>query len=172
MVLLLDQLPRNCYRGDEAAQVFSFFDPLARDVANAAIDQGVPDSNPEIRWVLCYRMWFYVPMMHSEDLPTHERAIVEYERLAADVESLITEPEVEGQNEHRQRAARLMAGNPEKARAMMKQQVDVEKQHADIIRQFGRYPHRNKALKREPTTEELEYLANGGETFGGGSEKK
>ncbi len=34
--------------------------------------------------------------------------------------------------------------------------------HRDIVRRFGRFPHRNKILGRESTPEEKEYLDNGG----------
>ena len=34
--------------------------------------------------------------------------------------------------------------------------------HRDVIRRFGRFPHRNAALGRETTHEERDYLANGG----------
>ncbi|QSX78960.1 DUF924 family protein [Agrilutibacter solisilvae] len=34
--------------------------------------------------------------------------------------------------------------------------------HHDIIRRFGRFPHRNAALGRESTREEREFLAQGG----------
>lgn len=34
--------------------------------------------------------------------------------------------------------------------------------HADIIRRFGRFPHRNEALGRVSTPEELAFLATGG----------
>lgn len=33
-----------------------------------------------------------------------------------------------------------------------------EKKHAEIIERFGRYPHRNKALGRESTQEELQFM--------------
>jgi uncharacterized protein (DUF924 family) len=35
-------------------------------------------------------------------------------------------------------------------------------EHRDIIARFGRFPHRNATLGREPTAEELEFLAAGG----------
>jgi uncharacterized protein (DUF924 family) len=35
-------------------------------------------------------------------------------------------------------------------------------QHRDIVRCFGRFPHRNQILDRPSTREETEYLANGG----------
>jgi len=31
----------------------------------------------------------------------------------------------------------------------------------DVIRRFGRHPHRNEALGRQSTPEEIEYLARG-----------
>ena len=34
--------------------------------------------------------------------------------------------------------------------------------HADLIARFGRFPHRNAALGRESTQEEIDYLADGG----------
>lgn len=40
--------------------------------------------------------------------------------------------------------------------------------HADIVEKYGRFPHRNKVLKRENTPEEDEYLAGDGPTFGQG----
>jgi uncharacterized protein (DUF924 family) len=38
--------------------------------------------------------------------------------------------------------------------------------HREVIRQFGRFPHRNAVLGRFSTKEELTYLRSGGETFG------
>jgi uncharacterized protein (DUF924 family) len=40
--------------------------------------------------------------------------------------------------------------------------------HADIVDQFGRFPHRNKVLGRPNTPEEDEYLAGDAPTFGQG----
>ncbi len=34
--------------------------------------------------------------------------------------------------------------------------------HADIIRRFGRFPHRNGVLRRESTAEERDFLSGGG----------
>jgi uncharacterized protein (DUF924 family) len=35
-------------------------------------------------------------------------------------------------------------------------------QHADIIRRFGRFPHRNVVLGRSTTPDEQAFLDNGG----------
>jgi uncharacterized protein (DUF924 family) len=37
--------------------------------------------------------------------------------------------------------------------------------HRDIIRRFGRFPHRNRILGRESTPEELEFLKQPGSSF-------
>ena len=38
--------------------------------------------------------------------------------------------------------------------------ISFAEHHREIIRQFGRFPHRNKILGRENTEEEIEYLAS------------
>ena len=34
------------------------------------------------------------------------------------------------------------------------------KKHTDVVERFGRYPHRNRAMGREDTAEEAEWLAD------------
>lgn len=51
----------------------------------------------------------------------------------------------------------LFAGNPE--------QLKYAVEHRDIIARFGRFPHRNRALGRESTTPEIEFL-KGHEGYG------
>ena len=55
---------------------------------------------------------------------------------------------------HRRRDARL-------ARLRLDDLMHAE-HHRDIVRRFGRFPHRNVILGRESTAEELHYLENGG----------
>jgi uncharacterized protein (DUF924 family) len=43
-----------------------------------------------------------------------------------------------------------------------KEYLQYAELHRDIIRRFGRFPHRNAVLGRMPTPEELDYLAEGG----------
>ncbi|WP_441233559.1 DUF924 family protein [Bradyrhizobium sp. 930_D9_N1_4] len=61
LVIVLDQFPRNMFRGTR--QAFAS-DALARDVARRAIDRGV---NKRIDPVLLE--FLYMPFMHSEHLP-------------------------------------------------------------------------------------------------------
>lgn len=46
-----------------------------------------------------------------------------------------------------------------------KENMDFELRHKAIIDRFGRYPHRNAALGRSSTTEELEFLRQPGSSF-------
>ncbi|EPJ49217.1 MAG: hypothetical protein OFPII_01970 [Osedax symbiont Rs1] len=43
--------------------------------------------------------------------------------------------------------------------------INSAKQHYDIIKRFGRYPHRNQLLWRESTPEEMEFLEQPGAGF-------
>ncbi|MQY41616.1 DUF924 family protein [Epibacterium sp. SM1969] len=66
-LILTDQLPRNMFRGD--ARAFET-DGLARAVAKAALDK---------KWDLKIdepaRQFFYLPLMHSENLVDQERCV-------------------------------------------------------------------------------------------------
>ena len=43
--------------------------------------------------------------------------------------------------------------------------VDWAKRHADVVRRFGRFPHRNAILGRESTAAEIEFLHQPGSRF-------
>jgi uncharacterized protein (DUF924 family) len=60
LILLLDQLPRNLFRGSPLAYAS---DPLARQVARQAIAAGFDPALPPV-----WRWFFYLPFEHSEDL--------------------------------------------------------------------------------------------------------
>jgi len=51
---------------------------------------------------------------------------------------------------------RLFQGNPN---------LEWARKHWEIVRRFGRFPHRNAALGRESTREELEFLEQPGSGF-------
>ena len=116
--ILLDQFPRNCFRG--SAHAFAT-DGLARHYAMRAIEEGLDrELTPQLR------VFLYLPFEHSENPQDQDRSVAMFEGLG-DLEYL--------------RFAEL---------------------HRDIIRRFGRFPHRNAALGRIPTPEELHFLAEGG----------
>ncbi|MBN8910757.1 MAG: DUF924 family protein [Rhizobiales bacterium] len=117
LVLLLDQFPRNCFRG--TARMFAT-DALARRLASAAIAAGHDTAvEPDLR------VFFYLPFEHSEDLADQERSVALSQPLS----------------EEYRKYAEL---------------------HRDIIRRFGRFPHRNAILGRTSTPEEQQFLDDGG----------
>jgi uncharacterized protein (DUF924 family) len=118
--ILLDQFPRNMFRGDGRA--FST-DAVALAAAKMAIGRGW-----DLRIDSPARQFFYLPLMHSESLSDQDRCV-------------------------RLMTARLadQPGNLLHARA-----------HREVIRRFGRFPHRNEALKRRTTASEAAFLEEGG----------
>lgn len=74
--ILLDQLPRNVYRGNAHAYAT---DPLARHFALAAIDAGLDQQiEPGLR------QFCYMSLMHSEDLDLQRRCVALFETLGGD----------------------------------------------------------------------------------------
>jgi uncharacterized protein (DUF924 family) len=118
LVILLDQFPRNMFRGDPRA--FSS-DAQALEVAHRALAHGA-DKRIEAPLL----QFLYLPFMHSENL-TDQLRCVELFRTTADTENL-----------------------------------HYAEEHADIVRRFGRFPHRNRVLGRTTTPEEQAFLDGGG----------
>ena len=118
LVIVLDQFPRNMFRG--SPRTFAT-DPLALAVAKRALAR---DFDRPLE--LARRNFFYLPFQHSENLADQEQG-VELSRRNSDAEAL--------------KWAEL---------------------HADIIRRFGRFPHRNAVLGRATTPEEQAFLDGGG----------
>ncbi|KAJ5778230.1 hypothetical protein N7520_001476 [Penicillium odoratum] len=164
LLILLDQVPRNCYRGRESKQVFTRFDPLASEIALKAIELGIPTRSP-VRYRLSYRFWFHLPLMHSEDVNVHHRAVKVHEETARDVEEFL-EMDSRALGEDERDCFDVLVQNKDSLRAWLANTLDYEKRHLVIVERFGRYPHRNEALGRVSTEDEVEYLENGGETFG------
>jgi uncharacterized protein (DUF924 family) len=73
LVILLDQFPRNMFRG--SARAFAT-DPLARDVASRAIASGFDQATDATM-----RPFFYLPFMHSEKAADQHRCVALYEAL-------------------------------------------------------------------------------------------
>ena len=118
LLILLDQFPRNMFRGE--ARAFAT-DPLARAITAGAIVRGFDSQVPKEM-----RNFFYLPFEHSEDLADQERGIA-LNKASGDEENL--------------------------------KWAEI---HADIIRRFGRFPHRNAVLGRTTTPDEQAFLDSGG----------
>lgn len=73
LVLLLDQIPRNVFRGSAHAYAT---DPMAHAVAERAIGHG---HDMQVEAPL--RTFFYLPFMHSEAMLDQQRAVELYQSL-------------------------------------------------------------------------------------------
>jgi uncharacterized protein (DUF924 family) len=125
LILLLDQMPRNLYRGTPAAFAC---DPGARGIARAALERGFDQMVLPIR-----RLFFYLPFEHSEELADQERSLLLYV---------------------------AMPRSPDYER-----HLDSARRHHDIVKRFGRFPHRNRALGRATTDAEEAFLREPGSSF-------
>jgi uncharacterized protein (DUF924 family) len=132
LTLLLDQFPRNVWRG--TARAFAG-DSLALAAAREAVAAGFLQ-----RLELAQRAFLILPFEHSESL-------------------------VE-QHESMRLFTLLQTSAPDPWRPLFDGYLDYARQHFEIIQQFDRFPHRNRALGREPTAKELAWLEGGGASFG------
>lgn len=114
LVIVLDQVPLNIYRGD--ALCFST-EAKSREIANLAIERDLAADLTDEQ-----KAFLYMPFMHSEALADQDKSVALFE------------------------AAGLV------------ENLKFAKHHRDIVRRFGRFPHRNKILGRPSTEEEQAYL--------------
>lgn len=85
------------------------------------------------------RSFFYLPLEHAEDPALQALSVECYERLAAAV--------------------------PDRWRKDYASFLDYARRHRDVIERFGRFPHRNAALGRPSTPEEIDFLKQAGSSF-------
>jgi uncharacterized protein (DUF924 family) len=74
LVLLLDQFPRNLYRGQPASFAA---DPKALSLALHCLEQGFDQKLPPI-----FRVFLYLPLEHAEDLERQEQCVALFQELA------------------------------------------------------------------------------------------
>lgn len=134
LIVLCDQIPRNVHRGTPRAFAT---DSIALHTTLLGLARGdhVGLTVPE-------RLFFLMPLMHSESLAIHDVARQEFGAVVAEAE----------------RSAPGTLGYAKGA-------LDYEDKHRVILQRFGRYPHRNAILGRASTAEELEFLKQPGSSF-------
>jgi len=120
-VIVLDQFPRNMFRG--TARAFAT-DAKALKIAEAAVAQGF-----DCELAKDGRMFLYLPFEHAESGPAQVRSVA------------------------------LTAGLGDPALTKWAEA------HKAIVDRFGRFPHRNAALGRFSTPEEIEFLKQPGSSF-------
>jgi len=132
LIILLDQFPRQMYRG--TTQAFAY-DPAALALTLSGMQLAADGALN-----LVERLFFYMPLQHAEATEVQDESVSAYRRLVAEA--------------------------PAELRSTFEESLQYAEEHREIIRQFGRFPHRNKILGRESTPEETAFLAQAGRTFG------
>lgn len=124
LIILFDQFTRNIYRDD--AKAFAY-DNKALDLALQGIalehDRNLP---------LIERVFFYLPLEHSESLTVQKQSVAAFQSLLAI--SLF------------------------ETRELYENFLAYAVKHYEVIKQFGRFPSRNAALGRESTIAEQDFL--------------
>jgi uncharacterized protein (DUF924 family) len=131
LILLLDQFPRNIYRG--TARAFAY-DAQALGLAISGMQSGADAALNPVE-----RMFFYMPLQHSEVREVQDESVAAYRRLVMEAPDSLKE---------------IFAGT-----------LEYAERHRDLIERFGRFPHRNEVLGRASTKEEDAYLREGGDNF-------
>ena len=124
LIIVLDQFSRNAYRGSPLAYAQ---DQKALKLAVEGIEAGM-----DRELTFGERVFFWMPIAHSEDLALQDMSVRHAEEEAADA--------------------------PPHLRAEMEFGISQARGARDVIARFGRHPHRNEILGRTSTPEELEYL--------------
>jgi uncharacterized protein (DUF924 family) len=135
LIILLDQLSRNVFRG--LAEAYAA-DPQAREIAHGMIAAGF-----DLLLTRVERMFVYLPFEHSETLADQDYSVRLYDA----------------------RAFETVAKTPPEEEPVGTEGADHAHRHRDVIRRFGRFPHRNAVLGRINTPEEEAYLAQPGAGF-------
>ena len=132
LILLLDQFPRHIYRGTRRAFAS---DEKALSLTLSGVQSGADAALDRIE-----RLFFYMPLQHSESLEVQDESVAAFRRLLGETADELA---------------------PQLAEALESAQA-----HRSIIERFGRFPHRNRALGRVSTKEEREFLASETHAFG------
>jgi uncharacterized protein (DUF924 family) len=144
LVILLDQIPRNIFRSQSTLPLaYNHCDRLAQALVRGSMAlTPSPVAFPPYMKRPAIQSWILMPLLHSEDLSSHDL----WNLLAADMDAMVP-------------------AHDQGAKMYVEQGRKAWEMHVDPIRKFGRYPHRNACLGRESSAEEKEWLSKG-ETFG------
>jgi len=132
LIVLLDQFPRNIFRGTSKAFAY---DAQALGLALSGMNSGADAALDPAQ-----RIFFYMPLQHAESLEVQDESVAAYRRLVGE--------------------------SPEALRGAFEACLKYAEAHRDVIRKFGRFPHRNRVLGRANTPDEDIYLSGAADRYG------
>ncbi len=137
LIIVLDQMSRNLFRDDPETYAA---DPKALALAVEGLELGHDRALRPLE-----RVFFYMPLEHSEERALQARNVTLFEALASDVAA---EP---GVDDARKRS--------------FDNYLDFAIRHRDVVDRFGRFPHRNTILGRSSSPEEQTFLTQPNSSF-------
>jgi uncharacterized protein (DUF924 family) len=141
--ILLDQFPRNLFRGPAQAIVYTHYDRLSRALAAQIRSRGLIEC---FAVTPVWQYWCYLCLEHSESLTDHEL-------FHSALEKMLETSKAAGDE--------IGSKFVERARYF-------EEKHFQPLKQFGRFPWRNKWVGRGITEAEKRWLDERGDTSGTG----
>ncbi|MEM7253031.1 MAG: DUF924 family protein [Pseudomonadota bacterium] len=112
----------------------------AGDALALDIAKSAVESAADRQLSMVGRIFLYHPFHHSESAVDQDQAVSLFEALATTCDP--------------------------QWREHIEKHLDAVRRHADIVRQFGRFPHRNRVLGRSSTPGEVAYLEGSPDSFG------
>ncbi|KAI9689640.1 MAG: hypothetical protein M1820_010138 [Bogoriella megaspora] len=143
--ILLDQFPRNLYRGSSQGIVYTHYDRLSRAVAGQIRARGLGYAQC-LADAPVWRLWFYMSLEHSESVADHDT----YKAILSAMQGHARETK------------------DEMGTKFVEKALDFETRHLQPLQEFGRFPWRNQWLGRKSTDAEKKWLEEGGDRFGTG----
>ena len=150
LLLLLDQFPRNIYRGSSESYAS---DAQALDVARIAVEKGWDRACSTVQ-----QTFFYLPFVHTEDISVQHKAVSLYESwLERCRESEASAEPVPSST------TKIKVSSLDPAAEMSPLQfatigLEMSQRHRKVIERFGRFPARNEVMERESSEEEKIFL--------------
>ncbi|MFK7795291.1 MAG: DUF924 family protein [Gammaproteobacteria bacterium] len=127
LIILLDQFSRHIHRN--SAQAY------AQDKKTVElVKQGIDDQLDKSLYFI-QRKFFYMPLMHAEDIATQEFAVSMFAELRDDV--------------------------PAELKQVFSKSLSFAQSHHYVISLFGRFPELNQILGRKNTDAEIAFLSTG-----------
>lgn len=105
---------------------------FAQDARALALAERTVDAGEDGSFRTLEKVFLYLPFEHAEDLARQRRSVELFRRLAAE--------------------------SPPSLREYTADNLRYAERHEEIIRRFGRFPHRNAVLGRRSTPEEVAFL--------------
>ena len=117
LIILFDQFSRNIYRDSEKMYAF---DAIALELTLRTMEEGL-----DRQLMLIERAFFYLPLMHFEDVELQKKSVQNFEELVKEVKT-------------------KNADNAHYFEYSLKHAIE----HHDTVAEHGRFPHRDSLLNR------------------------